>query len=400
MNHLEFAIYCGQFTAIVLGFIILEKKYRLLPISLLQAFVLLITSIFISAFTAHIAELDSRKYLKDAILLKSFLDKDKSLYGLFFLSGGNSIYPQSYFPMLIASNTWSNYTSFTIEKFYLLFSLISKPNLFNVSLFFGLLSFVSKGLLLKSLFNMDRDQLKLRLLYGFLLIGGIEVIFVSGVYKENLLFFFISFIIYTVYSPRRSWKYVIAFLCFMNAIFIRLDTVIIMLIIGFGVYLFDKYKSYGYRRYLLSILLVSIPLLGLYFSPYKDYVVNKLTRYSNLRPGNTNFDFIDWNSNFGTLIPQILWRWRQAFYSFYTSSNSLMALNFLGLASWSFIAYLLYRQSNRWNKITLFTTSIFISFILTISLVVPNYMALLRYRSPLFVLFVLGLILNINKKTI
>jgi hypothetical protein len=400
MNNLEFAIYCGQFTVLILGFIFLEKKFKFLPISLVQAFILLISSIFLSAFTAHIAELDSKKYLNDAILLKSFLDKDKSLYGLFFLSGGNSIYPQHYFPMLIASNTWSNYTSFTIEKFYLFFSLISKPNLFNVSLFFGLLSFISKGLLLKTLYHLDRDRFKLNVLYGFLLIGGIEVIFVSGVYKENLLLFFISFIIYTVYSPRRTWKYLIALLCFINALFIRLDTVIIMLVIGLGVYLFDQYKSYGYRRYLLSILLVSIPLFALYFSPYKNYVVNKLTRYSNLRPGNTNFDFIDWNSNFGTLLPQILWRWRQAFYSFCMSSNSLIALNFLGLASWCFIAFLLYHQTKRWNRIALFTTSVFIAFILTISLVVPNYTALLRYRSPLLVLFVFGLVLNINKKTI
>lgn len=400
MNNSEFFIYCIQFCLLVFTFIFIEKKYNLLPIGLIQGGILLLSSIFISAFTAHIAELDSRKYLEDAILLKSFLDKDGSLYGLFFLSGGNSIYPHSYFPMLIASNTWSNYTSFTIEKFYLLFSLISKPNLFNVSLFFGLLSFVSKGLLLKTLYNLDRDKLKHNLLYGFLLMGGIEILFISGVYKENLLLLFISFIIYTIYSAGRKWKYIVSFFCFMNALFIRLDTVIMMLVIGLGVYLFDKYKSYGFRRYLLSIFLVSITLLVLYFSPYKDYVMNKLMRYSNLRPGNTNFDLIEWNSNIGTLLPQVLWRWRQAFYSFYTSSDSLWVLNFLGLASWCFIAYLLSRQSNRWNRITLFTTSVFISFILTISLVVPNYTALLRYRSPLLVLLVFGLVLNIKKKTI
>jgi hypothetical protein len=142
MNNSEFLIYCIQFVFRVFGFVFLEKKYKFLPIGLLPAVILLIASIFIAGLSAKLAELDSRKYMKDAILLMSFLDKDPSLYGLFFLTGGNGLYPQYYFPMLIASNTWSNYTSFTIEKFYLFFSLISKPNLLNVSLFFGVLSFM------------------------------------------------------------------------------------------------------------------------------------------------------------------------------------------------------------------------------------------------------------------
>lgn len=37
---------------------------------------------------------------------------------------------------------------------------------------------------------------------------------------------------------------------------------------------------------------------------------------------------------------------------------------------------------------------------LVISLLVHNYAAILRYRSPLLVLMIFGLILNIRKKTI
>jgi hypothetical protein len=72
-----------------------------------------LSSVCLAAFSAYLAELDSRKYFRDAILLMSFLEKDPRMYGLFFLSGGNSLYPESYFPMLIAPNTWSIYTSYT-----------------------------------------------------------------------------------------------------------------------------------------------------------------------------------------------------------------------------------------------------------------------------------------------
>ena len=345
MTNLEFTIYCGQFAVIVFGFIFLEKRFRFLPINLTQASVLLVASILLSALTAKLAELDSRKYLKDAILLMSFIEKDPTLYGLFFLSGGNSIYPQSYYPMLIASNTWSNYTSFTIEKFYLLFSIISKPNLYNVSLFFGLISFISKCLLLKTLYNLDKDKFKLNLFCLFLLIGGAEVIFVSGIYKENLLFFFICFLIYTVYSPLRKWKFIVAFFCFLHAFFLRLDTMVMILIVCFGVYLFDKYKSYRFWRFVFTSKFISISFMVLYLSSYRTYAVNKWIRYTKLRPGNTNFDSIDWSSDIWSLVLQILWRWRQAFYSTHVSSFSLIVLNILEWALWGFIGYLIYKQS-------------------------------------------------------
>lgn len=103
MNNSEFFIYCIQFIFLVFGFIFLEKRYKFLPIGLVPALILLIASIFIAGLSAQLAELDSRKYMKDAILLISFLDKDSSLYGLFFLTGGNGLYPQYYFPMLILS---------------------------------------------------------------------------------------------------------------------------------------------------------------------------------------------------------------------------------------------------------------------------------------------------------
>lgn len=400
MNSSEFFIYCFQFVFLVFGFVYLEKKYKFLPIGLVPAVILLIASIFIAGLSAKLAELDSRKYMKDAILLISFLDKDPSLYGLFFLTGGNGLYPQYYFPMLIASNTWSNYTSFTIEKFFLFFSLISKPNLFNVSLFFGVLSFISKSLLLKSLHNIDPDARKVKILYAFLLIGGIDIFFVSGVYKENLLLLFLCVMLYAVYSPPKWWKYLLALLCLFNAIFIRLDTVILLVIILLIVYLYYRLEVSKWRNKILILLFPLVPLILLFNSPYRVYVVDKLNRYGRLKAGNTHFDFIDWNADAILLIGQIFKRWLLAFYSIYTTSSFLVILNFVCALTLVFIVYLLYHQSRIWNRITAYFTITFFSFMLVISLLVHNYAAILRYRSPLLVLMVFGLVLNIRKKTI
>lgn len=400
MNNHELAIYCGQFLVIVFGFVFLEKKYKFLPIGLVPAVILLITSIFIAGLSAQLAELDSRKYMKDAILLISFLDKDPSLYGLFFLTGGNGLYPQSYFPMLIASNTWSNYTSFTIEKFFLFFSLISKPNLFNVSLFFGLLSFISKCLLLKSLDNIDPDARKVKILYAFLLIGGIDIFFVSGVYKENLLLLFLCVVLYVVYSPPKWWKYLLALLCLFNAIFIRLDTVILLVIVFLIVYLCYRLEVSKWRNRILILLFPLVPLILLFNSPYRVYVVDKLNRYGRLKAGNTHFDFIDWNMDAILLIGQILKRWLVAFYSIHTTTFFLVILNFVCALTIVFIIYLAFHQSRIWNRITVYFTMAFFTFMFVVSLLVHNYAAILRYRSPLFILMVFGLILNIRKKTI
>ncbi|MFN5849742.1 MAG: hypothetical protein ACK43K_14725, partial [Chitinophagales bacterium] len=383
---------------LVFGFIFLEKRYKFLPIGLVPALILLIASIFIAGLSAQLAELDSRKYMKDAILLISFLDKDSSLYGLFFLTGGNGLYPQYYFPMLIASNTWSNYTSFTIEKFFLFFSLISKPNLFNVSLFFGVLSFVSKSLLLKSLHNIDPDARKVKILYAFLLIGGIDIFFVSGVYKENLLLLFLCVVLYVVYSSPKWWKYLLALLCLTNAIFIRLDTVILLLIVLLVVVLYSRLEVSKWQNKILLFLFPLIPLILLFNSPYRVYVLDKLNRYGRLKAGNTHFDFIDWKADAIDLIGQILRRWLEAFYSIHTATFYLVILNFVCALTLAFIIYLFYHQSRVWNRITVYFTMVFFSFMLVVSLLVHNYAAILRYRSPLLIFMVFGLILNLRKK--
>jgi hypothetical protein len=400
MNSSEFFIYCFQFVFLVFGFVYLEKKYKFLPIGLVPAVILLIASIFIAGLSAKLAELDSRKYMKDAILLMSFLDKDPSLYGLFFLTGGNGLYPQYYFPMLIASNTWSNYTSFTIEKFYLFFSLISKPNLFNVSLFFGVLSFISKSLILKTLHNIDPDARKIKILYVFLLVGGMDVFFISGVYKENLLLLFLCVMLYVVYSTPKWWKYLLALLCLFNAIFIRLDTVILLFIVLLMVYLYYRFEVSKWRNKILLFVFPLLPLILLFNSPYRVYVLDKLNRYGRLKAGNTHFDFIDWNSEAILLIGQIIKRWLVAFYSIHTTSLFLLILNFVSASALVFIIYLFYHQSKVWNKITVYFTIAFFSFMFVVSLLVHNYAAILRYRSPLLILMVFGLILNIRKKTI
>lgn len=400
MHRDELFIYGLQFIAILALALYAEYRFQFTRLSLRSTCLLFLSSVCFAAFSAYLAELDSRKYLKDAILLTSFLEKDPSHYGLFFLTGGNGLYPDSYFPMLIASNTWSNYTSYTIEKFYLFFSLISKPNLYNVSLFFGTLSFFSKGLLIRTFHLIDNNPFKLKLIFSFLLIGGLEILFISGVYKENLLFFFLSFIIYTYYSRPRIWKYIIAFLCFLNAIFLRIDTVVIIVLILVVVYLFYKYKKLGNWRFLLISLGASLPLILLYCLDYKEYVIGKLNRYAKLKPGKTHFESLDWNEDAISLFGQIVLRWQQAFYSVYTATDYLLLVNVLTTLSLIFVGWLLYYQSKTWHRLTIVTALAFLSFVLTVSLFVPNYAALLRYRSPLFVFMIFGLILNIRKKTI
>jgi hypothetical protein len=396
----ELIIYSVQFIALFALAFFAEFKWQFTRLSQSSFVLLFLSSVILAALSAYIGEMDSIKYLNDAILLRSFLDKNSSLYGLFFLTGGNSLYPQSYFPMLIASNTWSNYTSYTIEKFYLFFSLISKPNLYNVSLFFGVMSFISKGLIIRTFHILDSNPFKLNLLFGFLLIGGLEIFFISGVYKENILLFFLSFMFYTYYSGPRLWKYIVAFLCFLNAVFLRLDTMIIIGLVLLVIHLFYKFKQWGLWRYFIMIILVSIPILVLYFLNYKDYAISKLTRYSKLKQGNTHFDTIDWNGDVFSLFGQILFRWRQAFYSIYTSTDYLYLVCIITTLSFLSIGVLLYYQSRTWHRLTITTTLIFVSFMLIISLFVPNYAALLRYRSPLFIFLMFGLILNIKKKTI
>lgn len=177
-------IYLFQFL-VILGIVLyLNERYKISRLGVLPLLLLFLSSISLALVSAKFAEADAVRYIDDAKLLMSYIAKDPTQLGLFFLSGGNSLYPQYYFPMLIASNTWSNYSSFTIEKFYLLFSYISSPTLLNVSLFFGTLSFVAKLLLLKSGEFLGINKKAYIILWLYLCLGCVDIFLYLGFIKN------------------------------------------------------------------------------------------------------------------------------------------------------------------------------------------------------------------------
>jgi len=107
LNNQELLIYIIEAAILLAASLILYYKKFFSTVSIERYLFIFLSSIILSLVSAKVGmssfESDSRNFLFDAKLLSSFLEKDVSLYGLFFLTGGNSLYPASYFPMLDAS---------------------------------------------------------------------------------------------------------------------------------------------------------------------------------------------------------------------------------------------------------------------------------------------------------
>lgn len=399
MNSVEFLIYVFYFVLLLSLSYWLDKRYRLSALGVIPFLILYISTIVLSSYSAHRAESDTIRYIEDAKLLITFIQSDFKLLGLFFLSGGNSIYPNSYYPMLISSNTWSNYSSFAIEKFYLLFSLLSKPNLFIVSIFFGFLAFCSKLLLLRLARIYGIAKNNYLILCIFLCFGMTDVYFVSGVYKECIFLFLISVLLNYYHSRKTIWRNIFAFLCIVQIIFLRFDIAMLIALAIVSIKAYHHFKlSLWTSKISYGILLFTI-FIWLRFSPINTYLTTRLNRFSTKFYGNTGLGEIDWSEDLWSLLKILCFRWIGFFYTSIAELNSLFILiDFYNIFLLLVVVYLLINNFywDNFLKNTINLILIVFSFIISIS--IPNFGTQLRYRAPFIVLFIAINLLNINIK--
>lgn len=379
----------------------LYKRYFSYILSVGYFILLFVTSTILAILSAYVGisglEYDSVAYLKDAKLLMSYIENDNTLICLFFLTGGNSIYPEYYFPMLVASNTWSHYSSFTIEKFYLLFSYLSRPNLFNISIFFGMISFVSKLFLLRigHINGLNRKWLKILIL--FLCFGGIDLYFVSSLNKENIVLFLFSASLYLLYKENSLYRNSLLLILILHIAFLRFELFFILVLV-FGLLFMYKYFKLVQVKIKIAAMLIPIFILGLFYRSLFHYFINKVSRFQLKSIGNTATEKINIKDNIFELVLNGLKSFIHLFYSSLHTVKSIfwiIDLNNIILIFGILVLVVKFKYSKNY---------LFIGFVLfnlctliIISVFVPNYGAQLRYRAPFVVLFIFSLIVfNLN----
>lgn len=394
-------IYLFQFL-VILGIVLyLNERYKISRLGVLPLLLLFLSSISLALVSAKFAEADAVRYIDDAKLLMSYIAKDPTQLGLFFLSGGNSLYPQYYFPMLIASNTWSNYSSFTIEKFYLLFSYISSPTLLNVSLFFGTLSFVAKLLLLKSGEFLGINKKAYIILWLYLCLGCVDIFFISGIYKECLTFLFLSYLLFFYISPKSKGKWALAIFVFIQLLFLRFDFVLLLFILILLTALYRYIKKMNWRQLFAWGLFIVAIANTLYFSSFKTYIVRRFSRFAIHKVSSTMLDPIDWNGSWGLILVDSFKRWfNLVIFPLFIKSPLPTAFSLFYILSILSLLFFLVNQRKTKLLLPSFLIYFYIVYSIILALSINNYYTQLRYRSVAFIFLMFTMIthFNINKK--
>ena len=143
-------------------------------------------------------------------------------------------------------------------------------------------------------------------------------------------------------------------------------------------------------------MLVSLVLV--YLSPIKDHLLDRVARFYKFADlGSTSIELIDWDSRLLSIILSILKKWASVFYaSFSEMTQHLSWSNGYNAVLIVFVLILLAYQRMRYHRLYVYLIGFFLIYSFLIAMTIHNYGALLRYRSPVLVLFVFALICNIH----
>ena len=227
-------------------------------------------------------EMDALLAFNDAKFIYASISEDfLSRVWMVFLTGGNSFYPKSYFQILDASNSWSHIASWTTMRVYLLFIVLSKASIWNVSIFFAFLSWSAKINILK-IYNLWSKQSISKILFWFILVGGTDIFFISGLYKETIFFACLMMSLWLFLKSNRKWlEHFALIVCIYVMLNIKFD-VFVILISPFFIYRAAQYwRNATLVRKLWSAIVVSF-IAGLLTYQYLwPYLLLKKLRFSN-----------------------------------------------------------------------------------------------------------------------
>jgi hypothetical protein len=375
------------------------SKYR---IERIDSYLVWMASVFFSLISCAIIqwgfEMDALLAFNDAKFIYASISEDfLSRVWMVFLTGGNSFYPKSYFQILDASNSWSHIASWTTMRVYLLFIVLSKASIWNVSIFFAFLSWSAKINILK-IYNLWSKQSISKILFWFILVGGTDIFFISGLYKETIFFACLMMSLWLFLKSNRKWlEHFALIVCIYVMLNIKFD-VFVILISPFFIYRAAQYwRNATLVRKLWSAIVVSF-IVGLLTYQYLwPYLLLKKLRFSNKASGNTVLEGYQWSNSMVENFANFTKHFLGVFYTSFFSNYELRHLNIIGfvnLLTLIFLFFLAFRiqiQPSLRKKWLLMSCVIGFSII---AFYVPNYITQLRYRSIYMILFVFWLFLN------
>lgn len=356
-----------------------------------------IITLIYSYATIHYFKRDILIFLRDANNISCYLEQDffKNIELLFWYGG--KIDPPRIHNQIMGTNTWSIPSDFLVSRIYGFFMYISRDNIYVISFFFGLISFLSKYIWIQiaEKNNLTKEQIFLMLF--MIMFSGLDSFFIQGMHKEAIAFLLLSYLFYFYKSEKNLLSVSLFVVSIIHLIILRNYIVFIFIIAIILWHLKKVYFSNKNRFYIL--LTTSIVSLIIFIIKISPFLIKRKEQFNKKAIGNTALDFIDFNKSFfENALIFIKSIFRLFFYipnsDFLTPVNLTFFISNVIFIFWIIFFYL--KRKTQDHKLLFFTfLPAILGFILIVT-IVANYGAIVRYRSIFVMLIYMGIIFNIK----
>lgn len=349
---------------------------------------------------------DINGYIRDGLIIFNQIEKSPLNFLQLVFGLNNVEIPEHLSNPIYSMGYWEDTSAYMVIRFNALFSLISFGNIYVYGIFSGFLSFTGCYLIALSLKKfINAGTLTLLSLFLFPPI----LYWTSGPHKEYLSLLSLGMILYgfTNLIQNKKLTYLLLFfagLAVLTLVRQHIAALLIPCLISF--YFVEKFRfnhilTYTgvFAAFVLAGTFIKIPFAD---ATFVEMVLNKKALFESLRKGNTFFELDAYHTALDIFIniPQALLNTLSRPFFWEISNIKLLVISvesfFITLITIAGIASLRKLNSNEKNLILLLISFSFAYLILT-GLIVPNWGAIIRYRSVALAFMIPALVFSISK---
>jgi hypothetical protein len=337
---------------------------------------------------------DMNGYLIDGVMMNLYIKHDCYQYASLLIQQGGEHIPPHLREPIFAMNYWGNTGNYLMVRIYAFFILLSKPNLYVISIFFAMISYIGKWSILQYFSKYTNSKTQDYIFIAILFFLPNESFWTSGLHKEALIILSLGMVMYGMRFF--SYRNVLIQLLGLYIMFLIRDFYFFVLFITLIVYYLMHYTNVRMRHIIgISASFVILFLL----SPLKleknlfKIILQKKAEFAVLKNAQSQLDVLHFTqapihtiySVFkNSIIEPTIFHARNLMDWVICMENIMMLF---------LMCYISFHIRKRIVLDHLYLFIFSITILLFIGYTIPNYGTILRYRSVPYILMIAGIYL-------
>lgn len=410
--HWEY-ILCGLYFYLVLLCLQKWSFFKNSGLSLTQLQVLLVTKItfaviaayyFIHSNTLDYLNFNNEGFIQYKVLISEPLSFFDDLTTDIKNYGWGGIFNSSH-------SLWANLRFNFIYKLIAILNFLSHGNFYLNSMIFSSLVFVGNTSLFK-IFNSIYEYQKHKIILACFFIPSM-LLYTSCIHKDGIVFIciaVIAYLLFHLYTNQNNFlRYFILIFIFTSVLFTLRNHIVLALIPS--VILGVLYHSLKTKKLIKLVMVYSLLITCFFFLQFRNsnlaqIMINRKSEFRMASTGNTDVVLNDLKPNITSFIYNLPQALNHSFLRPYLFEfkNILVNLTALEILIYEFLLllFIFYRKRNsdKLHWFNVFGICLMLHLFLIIGYTIPNFGAIVRYRSIFWIFLITPLLCNIDEKKI